>query len=286
MWPALPPLRALIETAETLAIALAGGLTFTLLGFPAGLVSGSVLAVAAAALLGRPVKVPLGAGVRLLRHRRHSARRRGDAGNVTASPPSRRASRFSCWLRWCMIARDHDLSARRASLGSAVGADGCKPGRRCQVIALSTELGGDLRAVAIVQTMRVLLLIIGMPGGLALFGLVAPAIPVARGPAGLVVVTGNVGRRRGVGRGRHCDGTDQISGRASVRRDGRIGHPARHRSRASRAAVVDRQRFGRGARRGGRFAFREHLAADARRLSRRGVRLVCRVDGGRHCRSC
>src|SRR5580658_2243834 len=59
MWPAFPPPRVLIETAETLLIALAGGLALTLLGFPAGLISGSVLAVAAAALLGRPVKVPI-----------------------------------------------------------------------------------------------------------------------------------------------------------------------------------------------------------------------------------
>src|SRR5579862_10023936 len=57
---ALPPRRALIEIAETLAIALAGGAAFAYLGLPAGLVSGSVLAVATAALLGRPVKVPLG----------------------------------------------------------------------------------------------------------------------------------------------------------------------------------------------------------------------------------
>jgi membrane AbrB-like protein len=53
-----------------------------------------------------------------------------------------------------------------------------------QVIALSTELGADLRAVAIVQTLRVLLLTTGIPGGLALFGLVAPAVPVVREPAG------------------------------------------------------------------------------------------------------
>src|SRR5215472_17212542 len=51
--------RVLIETSETLAIALAGGVTFVLLGLPAGLVSGSVLAVAIAALLGRPMRVPL-----------------------------------------------------------------------------------------------------------------------------------------------------------------------------------------------------------------------------------
>ena len=56
----LPTRRALIENAETLLIALAGGLDFsTYFGLPAGLVSGSVLAVAAAALLGRPVKLPL-----------------------------------------------------------------------------------------------------------------------------------------------------------------------------------------------------------------------------------
>ena len=59
MIPALPSRRVLIETTETLAIALAGGLTFTYLGLPAGLVSGSVLAVATAALLGRPVRLPL-----------------------------------------------------------------------------------------------------------------------------------------------------------------------------------------------------------------------------------
>src|SRR5215469_2482623 len=51
--------RIVTETAETLAIALAGGLTFTWLGLSAGLVSGSVVAVATAALLGRPMRVPV-----------------------------------------------------------------------------------------------------------------------------------------------------------------------------------------------------------------------------------
>jgi uncharacterized protein len=60
MPPAASVLRTFAQTAETLIIALAGGAAFTLLGFPAGLISGSVLAVAAAALLGRPVRVPAG----------------------------------------------------------------------------------------------------------------------------------------------------------------------------------------------------------------------------------
>src|SRR5712691_8189022 len=50
--------RTLRCTAETLLIAAIGGLLFTLIGFPAGLISGSLLAVGAAALLGRPVAVP------------------------------------------------------------------------------------------------------------------------------------------------------------------------------------------------------------------------------------
>ena len=57
-----------------------------------------------------------------------------------------------------------------------------------QVIALSSELGGDMRAIAIVQTVRVLLLVLGLPNGLALFGLVVPALPVPRGPAGFAVI--------------------------------------------------------------------------------------------------
>src|SRR5262249_61492000 len=54
--------RILLETAETLAIALAGGVTCVLLGLPAGLVSGSVVAVAAAAFVGRPVRGAGGLG--------------------------------------------------------------------------------------------------------------------------------------------------------------------------------------------------------------------------------
>jgi hypothetical protein len=57
-----------------------------------------------------------------------------------------------------------------------------------QGIALATELNGDVRAIAIVQTVRVLLLVVGLPNGLALFGLAVPSMPVARGPADLAVL--------------------------------------------------------------------------------------------------
>ena len=44
--------------AETLAIAAAGGATLGLIGFPAGWLSGSILAVAGASLAGRPMLIP------------------------------------------------------------------------------------------------------------------------------------------------------------------------------------------------------------------------------------
>ncbi len=184
MSPAVPAPRALAETAETLIIALAGGAAFTLLGFPAGLVSGSLLAVAAAALLGRPVKVPvplaracyvvigimLGAVVTPETLKGFTAWPASIALLMTAAVGMILAT--ATYLR--VVHRWDRLSAVM----------GASPGSMAQVITLSSELGADLRAVAIVQTMRVLLLTIGLPGGLALFGLVAPAVPIARGPAG------------------------------------------------------------------------------------------------------
>ena len=53
------PLRELMQVAETLLIAAVGGVGFNLIGFPGGLVSGSMLAVALAALAGRALMVPL-----------------------------------------------------------------------------------------------------------------------------------------------------------------------------------------------------------------------------------
>jgi membrane AbrB-like protein len=184
----LPPRRALIEVAETLAIALAGGLGFTWLGLPAGLVSGSVMAVAAAALVGRPVKIPLALA-------RACYVVVGILLGAVVTPETLRGVTtwpFSIALLMlgsiCMILATsmylrvvHRWDPLSALMGSS-------PGSMAQVIALSSELGGDLRAIAIVQTVRVLLLVVGLPNGLALFGLVAPAVAVARGPAGIAVL--------------------------------------------------------------------------------------------------
>jgi membrane AbrB-like protein len=50
---------------------------------------------------------------------------------------------------------------------------GASPGALAQVMILAAEYRADLRAIAIVQVMRVVILTIGIPAGLAYFGLTA-----------------------------------------------------------------------------------------------------------------
>jgi len=183
-----PSRRTLIETAETLAIALGGGIAFTLLGLPASLVSGSVVAVASAALIGRPVRVPpelarvcyviVGA---LL-------------GAVVTPETLRGITTWPVSIALVMLGSITMMLATMSYLRIVHRWDplsallGASPGAMAQGISLATELGGDLRAIAIVQTVRVLLLVVGLPNGLALFGLVVPALPVPRGPASMAVL--------------------------------------------------------------------------------------------------
>jgi uncharacterized protein len=188
MSPALPPRRIVLETIETLAVALAGGLAFTYLGLPAGLVSGSVLAVAVVALLGRPMRMPL-----LLA--RFCYVIVGILLGAVVTPETLRG--VTTWpisialLVVCslvmMLATSSYLRVvhRWDPLSALLGAS---PGAMAQVIALGSELGGDLRAIAIVQTVRVLLIVLGLPNALALFGFVVPAVAVARGPADVSVL--------------------------------------------------------------------------------------------------
>jgi membrane AbrB-like protein len=184
----LPARRVFFESAETFAIAIAGGLTFTYLGLPAGLVSGSVVAVAAAALLGRPVRMPpvfarlcsIVVGVLL--------------GAVVTPETLHGVVTWPASIALLMLCSVVMILATMNYLRVVHGWDplsallGASPGSMAQVITLATELSGDLRAIAIVQTVRVLLLVVGLPNGLALFGLAAPSAPVPRGPSGEAVL--------------------------------------------------------------------------------------------------
>jgi uncharacterized protein len=179
MLPPTHPLRALLPAAETLLIATAGGMVFTWIGFPAGLVSGSMIATAVAALLGRPITIPLPLA-------RVSFVLIGILLGAVVTPETLRG--MATWplsIALLVISAGLMIVAATCYLRFVHGWDplsallGASPGSMAQVIALSAEFGTNLRGVAIVQTMRVLIVTIGLPGGLALFGLAASPIPVA-----------------------------------------------------------------------------------------------------------
>ena len=170
-----PARSTLLHTSETLAIAAAGGTAFTLAGLPAGLISGSLLAVAAAGLYGRPMQVPrqltqvimVLVGVLL-----GGVVTPETLGGLAAFPVSIAvmlvATTVLTFATMSYLRFVHGWDARSALFGAS-------PGAMAQVMLLSSEYGCDLRKIAIVQVMRVVLLTIGIPIGLAFFGLTATA---------------------------------------------------------------------------------------------------------------
>jgi membrane AbrB-like protein len=56
------------------------------------------------------------------------------------------------------------------------------PGGLSQVMAIAAEIGADMRAIAIVQTMRVVIVAVGLPAGLSMLGLVGHATRSVGGP--------------------------------------------------------------------------------------------------------
>jgi membrane AbrB-like protein len=180
----IPPRNLVLPPLETLAIAAMGGIGFAALGIPAGLVSGSVLAVAMAALAGRPMLVPASLtrvcfvliGMLL--------------GAIVTPETLRGVATWPLSIAVLGVATLGMITATTSYLRFVHGWDwvsaylGASPGAMAQVIALSTEFKADLRGVAIVQVMRVLLIMIGLPGALALFGLGAGAVFGAPEPVG------------------------------------------------------------------------------------------------------
>src|SRR5215469_8524803 len=180
--PMLPDLRRdVLRVAETLLIAATGGIGFSLAGVPAGLVSGSVLAVAIAALAGRPTRVPVWLAricFVLIGMLLGAVVTPETLSGITTWPASVALLALSalctmvattCYLRFV-----HGWDPLSALLGAS-------PGAMAQVVALAAEFGADMRGVAIVQTMRVLVITIGLPAGLALFGFAASGVVAVPG---------------------------------------------------------------------------------------------------------
>ena len=175
---ALPDRAKTLNVLETLVIGTAGGALFLWAHLPGGLISGAMIAVGVAAIAGRPLSVPpiltqtvlvllgisLGSLVsrQLLQH-------------VGAYPLTiallALATFCSTFGSSVYLQRIHGWDQTSAFLAGS-------PGALSQITMLAVEKGADVPAIAVVQTMRVIILTAALPMLLALTG-IAPSSPPA-----------------------------------------------------------------------------------------------------------
>jgi membrane AbrB-like protein len=188
MATAIPDRSKLLNGLETLVIGAGGGLLFLWAELPGGLISGAMTAVAIAALAGRPLAVPpvltqsvlllLGISLgslmsqQLLQHMSSYPLTIGLLALATF------CSTFGSSL---YLQRVHGWDRTSAFLAGS-------PGALSQITILAAEKGADVAAIAVVQTMRVIILTAALPLVLALTGVPTTAASPL-GLAALVVAS-------------------------------------------------------------------------------------------------
>ena len=160
--------------AETLLIGLAGGALANALHLPAAWLTGSMLAVAIAAIRHRPMFIPYRAA-------QGSFVVMGLAIGAMVTPETLRG--IVTWplsIAMLIIAMLSIIAGTSWYLRRVHGIDPMSamlaafPGSMAQVLVLSAHNGVDARAVAVIQSLRVLVLSISMPYAVLLFGVGEP----------------------------------------------------------------------------------------------------------------
>ncbi len=163
---------------ETLVIGTAGGMLFLLANLPGGLISGAMIAVAVAAIAGRPLSMPpiltqtvlvlLGISLGSLVSRQLLQHMSSYPLTIALLALATFCATFgsSHYLQ-----RFHGWDRTSALLAAS-------PGALSQISILAAEKGADVAAIAVVQGMRVIILTAALPLLLALTGM-APTSPPA-----------------------------------------------------------------------------------------------------------
>jgi len=167
----------ILGTLETLVIGAAGGLLFLWLNLPGGLISGAMVTVGIAALAGRPVTMPAiltQSVLVLLGITLGSLVSRQLIQHMSAYPLTigllALATFCSTFGSSIYLQRVHGWDQTSALLAGS-------PGALSQITMLAAEKGADVAAIAVVQTMRVIILTAALPLLLAVTG-VAPSAPM------------------------------------------------------------------------------------------------------------
>ena len=176
---AIPSRAKTLKVLETLAIGTAGGALFLWANLPGGLISGAMIAVGAAALAGRPLSVPAHVTqtvLVLLGISLGSVVSRQLIQHLGAYPLTigllALATFFSTFGSSLYLQRVHGWDRTSAFLAGS-------PGALSQITILAVERGADLPAIAVVQTMRVIILTAALPLVLALTGIAPSSSPAA-----------------------------------------------------------------------------------------------------------
>src|SRR5437868_1927294 len=177
-----PSKNQLPRFAETLVYGGVGAAALGLAGLPAGYLSGSIVGVSAAALSGRPVFVPpqVGRIVYVIL---------GISLGSSVTPET-----VATMVTWplSMIALALAMTAVTGSVMAYLkfvhGWDtlsalfAAAPGALAQAMALAAETGANVRAIAMVQTVRLFILAVALPIIFASFGVAG--LPPPRGAPG------------------------------------------------------------------------------------------------------
>ena len=194
MADALPTRAKTLQFLETLAIGTVGGVLFLVTGLPGGLISGAMLAVAAAAMTGRSMAVPAHltqAVLVMLGIMLGSLMSRQLLQHISAYPLT---IGLLAIATFCVtfgsslyLQRLHGWDRTSAFLAAS-------PGALSQIALLAIEKGADMPAIAVVQTLRVIILTAALPLILVATGLTSASAPALSttiaSPLGLIGLIG------------------------------------------------------------------------------------------------
>src|SRR5438270_9336226 len=176
---AIPTRAKILNVLETLAIGIAGGALFLWANLPGGLISGAMIAVGIAAIAGRPLSLPpiltqtvlllLGISLGSLMSRQLLQHIGAYPLTIGLLALTTFCSTFGSSL---YLQRFHGWDQTSAFLAGS-------PGALSQITMLALEKGADVSAIAVVQTMRVIILTAALPLLLALTGIVPSSAPTA-----------------------------------------------------------------------------------------------------------
>lgn len=175
--PALPGRAETFRVLETLVIGTAGGVLFLWANLPGGLISGAMIAVGGAALAGRQLALPpvltqtvlvlLGISLGSLVSRQLIQHMSAYPLTIGLLALATFCSTFGSSF---YLQRMHGWDPTSALLAGS-------PGALSQITMLAAEKGADVAGIAVVQTIRVIILTAALPLLLAVTGVTQAAPP-------------------------------------------------------------------------------------------------------------